>query len=246
VLDLDLLISKTDETAQRLTTKKVDPGTVYAARDAVVHRRHLRKQLDDLRAEMNRGSREIGRLVAAQSPDVDTRRARLTELKQEIARLEDAYREAEQTANQLLLVLPNVPDPKAPVGSDEDSNVVVRHEGPAATPVPGARPHWEIGAELGIYDAERAAKLSGAGFAVLRGDGARLLRALVQFGLDLHRDKYEELLVPHFVRSEVMVGTGHLPKFADDMYSTRTDDFFVIPTGEVPPHRAAAGRTRRR
>jgi seryl-tRNA synthetase len=91
-----------------------------------------------------------------------------------------------------------------------------------------------VAGELGIFDPERAAKLSGSGFSILRGDGARLLRALVSFGLDLHRPTYEELVVPHMVKRTTMVGTGHLPKFADDAYSTTPDDLWLVPTGEVP------------
>lgn len=134
----------------------------------------------------------------------------------------------------LLLDLPNVPDPQAPVGDDESANVVVRHGGPEAISRTDLRPHWDVAGELGILDPERAAKLSGSCFALLRGDGARLLRVLVSFGLDLHRPTYEELVVPHLVRRPIMVGTGHLPKFADDAYSTTLDDFWAIPTGEVP------------
>jgi seryl-tRNA synthetase len=134
----------------------------------------------------------------------------------------------------LLLVLPNLPSTGAPVGADEGANVVLRHGGPDAVPDPAARPHWEVAAELGLFDPERAAKMSGSGFSLLRGQGARLLRALVQLGLDLNRAEYEETIVPHLVRRETMIGTGHLPKFEDDAYSTVLDDLWAIPTGEVP------------
>ncbi|MGH3426853.1 MAG: serine--tRNA ligase, partial [Mycobacteriales bacterium] len=124
--------------------------------------------------------------------------------------------------------------PEDPVGDDESANVVLRYGGPEAVPAPELRPHWEVAGDLGILDVERAAKLSGSGFSVLRGDGARLLRALVSWGLDTHRGVYEELIVPHMVREQIMVGTGHLPKFADDAYTTTLDNLWLVPTGEVP------------
>lgn len=234
MLDLELLLNQTDDVARRLATKGVDAGTVTRARDAALRRRHLRAQLDELRAEMNRRSREMGRRMASGGEGADELRAELSDLKARIATSEEEVRAAEHASLDLLLELPNLPDPKAPVGEDEQANVVLRYAGPEAVPDPSARPHWEVAGDLGIFDAERAAKLSGSGFSLLRGDGARLLRALVAFGLDLNRDTYEELVVPHLVRRTTMVGTGHLPKFADDAYSTTLDDLWAIPTGEVP------------
>ncbi|HEU0088279.1 MAG TPA: serine--tRNA ligase [Pseudonocardiaceae bacterium] len=234
MLDLDLILDHTDDVAKRLATKGLDPAKVYLARDSVVRRRQVRTKLDERRSQMNQRSKEMGRLVAAKDPAADVLRAKLAELKGHIAELEEEYRQAEEASMSLLLELPNLPDPQAPIGDDESANVVVRHGGPEAIPRSAARPHWEVAGDLGIFDPERAAKLSGSGFAVLRGDGAQLLRALVSFGLDLHRPTYEELVVPHLVRQPIMVGTGHLPKFADDAYATTLDDFWAVPTGEVP------------
>lgn len=234
MLDLDLILDHTDNVAKRLATKGLDPAKVYSARDSVLHRRQIRTKLDELRSQMNQRSKEMGRLVAAKDPAADVLRTKLAELKRHIAQLEDEHREADEASLNLLLELPNLPDPQAPVGDDEAANVVLRHGGPEAIPQAKVRPHWEVAGDLGIFDPERAAKLSGSGFALLRGDGARLLRALVSFGLDLHRHTYEELIVPHLVRRQIMVGTGHLPKFADDAYSTTLDDFWAVPTGEVP------------
>src|SRR6266545_178525 len=207
MLDLELLLNQTDDVIKRLATKGVDPDTVIAARDAALRRRQFRAQLDDLRAEMNRRSKEMGRRIGAGGEGVDELRQELTELKSRIAASEEEARAAEQTSLDLLLELPNLPDPEAPVGDDEQANVVRRHEGPEAVRDPSARPHWEVAGDLGIFDGERAAKLSGSGFSLLRGDGARLLRALVAFGLDLNRDTYEELVVPHLVRRTTMVAT---------------------------------------
>jgi seryl-tRNA synthetase len=234
LIELDLLLSQPDMLAEQLANKGVERSLVSSARDAVLERRKLRHQLDESRAQMNRRSKEVGRLKAAGDPGAEQMRTELADLKETINELERANRAVSERADALLLQLPNLPDPKAPVGSDESANVVLRYEGPEPTRKEGARPHWEIASDLGIFEPERAAKLSGSGFSMLRGDGARLLRALVQFGLDLNRDRYVEFVVPHFVRRPVMVGTGHLPKFADDAYNTTLDDLWAIPTGEVP------------
>jgi seryl-tRNA synthetase len=123
----------------------------------------------------------------------------------------------------------------APDGKGDADNVVVRTEGDLpGKDAPDVPPHWEIAEALGIFDPDRAAKLSGAMFSVLTGDGARLLRGLVNFGLDLHRDTYTEVIPPHFVRAATLTATGHLPKFAEDAYRCADDDLWAIPTGEVP------------
>jgi len=234
VIDLELLLEHTNDVATRLAHKGTDPELVRSAASAVQERRSVGHQLDDKRAEMNRRSKEVGRLFAARDPQADVERAAMADLKQRIGELEDQFRAASQRERDLLLRLPNLPDPRCPIGAGEQDNVVVRHEGPPAEPRPDARPHWETAQEMGLFDPERAAKISGSGFSLLRGDGARLLRALVQFGLDLHRDTYTEYLVPHLVRGATMEGTGHLPKFADDAYTTTLDGLWAVPTGEVP------------
>ncbi|NIJ10498.1 seryl-tRNA synthetase [Saccharomonospora amisosensis] len=234
MIDLDLLLNHTDSVAERLAGKKVDRSLVLSARDAVLDRRAINAKLDTKRAEMNRRSKDFGRLMAQNAANVDEERAALAELKTDIADLEEQLRKAIETADELLYQLPNLPHPAVPVGLEEEDNVILRYEGPEASQRTDTRPHWEIADELGLLDLKRAAKLSGSGFPVLYGDGSRLLRALVQFALDLHRDRYLELVVPHFVRRETPMATGHLPKFADDMYNTTLDDLWAVPTGELP------------
>jgi seryl-tRNA synthetase len=137
----------------------------------------------------------------------------------------------------LLLGLPNTPSEDAPDGAGEADNVVLRTHGetdPGAFADHQRVPHWEIGAQLGILDPERAAKISGAMFGMYRGWGARLVRALVQLSLDRNADAYEEIRPPTLVRTDTMVATGHLPKFADDAYHAERDDLWLIPTAEVP------------
>jgi seryl-tRNA synthetase len=236
VIDPSLLLDQPEVVVGALARKGVSSETVLAAREALLARRSLLTEVERLRAEMNRRSKQVGKLMSSGDPTAETERQAVAELKEQLAERESALRDAEKQARSLQLVLPNLPSPDAPEGLDESANVVLRVEGPPADQYNPAnyRPHWEIAADLGIMDVERAAKLSGSGFSLLFGDGARLIRALVQFGLDLNRDTYREVMVPHMVRSQVFEGTGHLPKFAEDAYNTTLDDLWLIPTGEVP------------
>lgn len=234
MLDVTILINETDSVADRLKTKGIEPSQVFSARDAVERRRAVRGELDELRARANRQSKEFGGKIAQGGDQATGLREEQQALKKEIAQVEARFRETERVERDLLMLLPNLPSPEAPVGSDESDNVVLRYGGPDPASDPDARPHWEVASALGIFDPERAAKLSGSGFSLLRGDGARLLRALVALGLDLNRDTYEETVVPTMVRADTMVGTGHLPKFFDDAYTTTVDNLWLVPTGEVP------------
>ena len=175
--------------------------------------------------------------------------ARAEELSEESRRLGDDERaaaaEAEaawETVHQGLLYLPNIPADEVPDGASEADNVEIRRWWPgqeAGSPEPGRLdhqqvPHWEIGEALQLLDMERGARLSGSMFALYRGAGARLLRALTGFALDRHTPAYEEIHPPTLVLTETMVSTGHLPKFADDAYHLERDDLWAIPTAEVP------------
>jgi seryl-tRNA synthetase len=191
--------------------------------------RSLRARMESTRAEQNAASRAIrGR------PSPDQMQA-LASLKNQAKQLEAEVNTLEAQIAELLLTVPNPPHPDVPVGTSEADNVVVRTWGDPRrfdfTPLP----HYDIGERLGMFDFERAAKLSGARFAVLRGAGARLQRALVSFMLDMAitRHGYSEVAPPFLVRRQAMIGTGQLPKFEDDAFHT-DDDLFLIPTGEVP------------
>ncbi len=142
----------------------------------------------------------------------------------------------EESLNEIALRIPNVPHHTVPVGTGSEQNVEVRRWGqPPAFPAP-PQPHWDIGERLGILDFDRAAKIAGARFAVLTGGGARLERALINFMLDLHTSEhgYREVLPPLMVNRSAMTGTGQLPKFEEDLFRLRDEDYFLIPTAEVP------------
>ena len=196
---------------------------------------------DELRARVRQLSKEVE--AAHRSGERD----RAEKLKQESRDLGAEEREADAQVDRLaqsvrdrLLLIPNIPAQDCPDGDSPADNVVLRTWSPAGEEtVEGYGdhqrvPHWEIGSQLGILDLERGAKLSGSMFPMFRKGGATLARALVQFGLDLNRDAFEEIRPPTLVRTETMISTGHLPKFADDAYHMERDDLWAIPTAEVP------------
>jgi seryl-tRNA synthetase len=197
--------------------------------DLDVRARRLRSEVESMRAEQKRASADIRGTPTTQQ------RAALGDLKQRIQAAEADLAVQETRRDELLLYVPNPPHPSVPEGHDESGNVVVRSWGTPAEFDFAPRSHFDLGDALGIFDFERAAKISGARFAVLRGDGARLKRALISFLLDVATTEhgYTEISPPYLVRRSAMVGTAQLPKFEDDAYKT-DDGLFLIPTAEVP------------
>ena len=196
-------------------------------------RRLLIQAVEERKATRNASSQEVARRKRAGEP-ADDLIAHGRSLGEEIGRLERELGDAEGQLEAILLEVPNVTAADVPAG-DESHNVVVRSWG-EPRPSAGVRPHWEIAAEHGLFDLERAAKISGSGFAVFRGSGARLVRSLLSFFLDVHAREhgYEEIWSPVLVNRASMTGTGQLPKFEDDAYKIAGDDLFLIPTAEVP------------
>jgi len=200
-------------------------------------RRATLREVEDLRHAQRKAGEEIARLGRAKQ-DASALKDEMKGVSERIKALEVTLQEVEAQIRQVLLLIPNVPDASVPIGPDAEHNVEVRRVG--APPVFDfeAKPHWELGVELGILDFERAAKISGARFALLRDDGARLERALIQFMLDVQtRERgYREVLPPYLVTAETVLGTGQLPKFEGDLFKTRAGDrdLYLIPTAEVP------------
>ena len=195
-------------------------------------RRELISQGDVLRAERNEVSKTIGQMKDDRSElIVDMRRVgdRISELDQEL-------KGAQQRLDSVLLELPNLPRQGVPEGQGEADNVVVRTWGETRAFHFDPLPHWDLGERLGVIDFQRGVKLAGSRFYVLMGQGARLERALISFMLDLHTGElgYREAQVPAMVRQEVMVGSGNLPKFGDNLYHDDEDDLWLVPTAEVP------------
>jgi seryl-tRNA synthetase len=236
MIDVRRLRTERDAVAAALARKGVPVGEVDAVAAADQQVLDLGQRRDDLRAEVNRLSKEVG----AAKRDKDEARAedaaaRSRAVGEELKGMEAEAATAEATLRDLLLRLPNLPAPEAPDGASADDNVVVRVEGDTGSVADHQRPpHWEIGEQLGILDLPRGAKISGSMFPMYRGAGATLVRALCQLALDRNADAFEEIRPPTLVRTETMVATGQLPKFADDAYHIERDDLWAIPTAEVP------------
>ena len=201
-------------------------------------RRRVIAESDALNARRNSSSREIGALMKeGKKEEAEARRREVGEMKERIAELERARDEAERRMHELLAAIPNVPHESVPIGADESANREVRQWGEQPRFDFEPRDHVEIGTELGILDLERAAKIASARFAILKGAGARLERALINFMLDVHTREhgYEETLPPFIVNRDSLFGTGQLPKFEADLFKL-TDErgLYLIPTAEVP------------
>ena len=196
-------------------------------------RRTLIQAADERKAQRNANAQEVARRKRAGEP-ADELIAQGRALGDEIARLESELAEAERELQRVLLDIPNLTLPTVPSGGEEANVIVSEWGSPRARE--GVRPHWDVAASLGIIDFERATKVSGSGFVFYRGQGTRLVRALLNFFIDLHRDNhgYEEIWPPLLVNRATMTGTGQLPKFEDDAFATRGDELFLIPTAEVP------------
>ena len=199
--------------------------------------RALVSSLEELKACRNSGSKEIGALYRdGRREEAEERKAEMSRIGDEIRDIEERSKALEQELGRLELTLPNLLNESVPRGRNEDDNLEVRRWGeePAFDFEPAA--HWDLGPDLGIVDFERAAKIAGARFAVLRGAGAALERALISFMLDLHTREhgYTELFTPYIVNSDSLLGTGQLPKFGADLFRLEGHDFYLIPTAEVP------------
>ncbi len=237
---LDLRRIRTEPEVVAAALDRRGPGT-SAAVDQVLaldaEQRRLAAERDDVRSQVKAVSKQVGRLRGQGAADeAEAKMAESRELgEREKALAADADRLGDEI-RALLLATPNTPSDEAPTGAGEADNVVLRTEGydPDAYGEHQRVPHWDIGDQLGLFDFARATKISGSMFAMYRGWGARLLRALVQLSLDRNADAYEEVRPPTLVLTETMVATGHLPKFADEAYHVERDDLWAIPTAEVP------------
>jgi seryl-tRNA synthetase len=208
----------------------VDPWSLDGERRAAI------QKVEQLRHRQKVAGEEIARR-GREKQDASALKAEMKGVAEEIKALEARQQEAEDALRRFLLVVPNLPDSSVPVGRDTSANREVRRVGEPPRFEFTPRAHWDLGPELGILDFERAAKLSGARFAVYRGLGARLERALIQLMLDLHTSRgYREMIPPYLVTAETLVGTGQLPKFEGDLFKTRAGDrdLYLIPTAEVP------------
>jgi len=238
MLDLNFVRDNLPRVEEMLRRRGTDPTAVLKDfRDLDVQRRQAITQAETMKAQRNKASEDIAKLKKA-GQDATAAIAQTKDLREQIQGLEKTAADLDSRLQDILAGIPNLPHESVPVGHSAEENVEVRRWGAPPTFDFTPKPHWDLGAELGVLDLERAVKLTGARFAVYWDLGAKLERALSNFMLDLHTQEhgYTEVLPPYLVNSESMYGTGQLPKFAADSFRVPhgEKDLWLIPTAEVP------------
>ncbi len=243
MLDIRQLRSDPD-TVKSAVVRRPSEGLVETIDEILAldeRRRVVLSEVNDLKAKRNAVSKKIGE-IKRDGGDADEMILEMREVGDRISAIDDEVAHTEERIQELMLLTPNLPLDEVPSGGVEE-NEVVRMVGSRVEFDFEPRPHWELGSSLGILDQERGSKISGSGFPVLMGAGARLQRCLIDFMLDLHTQDldeetgwhgYTEVRIPYLVTREALTGTGQLPKFADESYQTERDDLWLIPTAEVP------------
>ena len=232
MLSLQLIREQPDVVRKALAARHTE-APLDEVLELDVRRRDLMSETERLRAEQNAASKQIGA-----AKDKDERQRMIDAVKGVSSKLDELtprLREAEERLQTLVMEIPNLPDASVPYGESEDDNAVAEQSGEPSR-AEWQKPHWELGEALGIIDFDRGVKLSGSRFYVLEGAGARLQRALIAFMLELHIDRhgYREMYLPAMVKEETMWRSGQLPKFRDNLYHDAEEDFWFVPTAEVP------------
>jgi seryl-tRNA synthetase len=235
MLDIKFLRTNFEEVKEKLSKRGEDLTDFSKFEDLDKKRRELIASAEELKSKRNDVSSQIAQLKR-EKQDADHLIKGMKEVGEDIKVLDDQLREVEMELESLLLSIPNIPHESVPIGDTEDDNIEVRKWGELPQFGFEPKPHWEVADELQILDFERAGKVTGSRFVFYRGLGARLERALYNFMLDLHVDEhgYTEILPPFIVNRDSMTGTGQLPKFEEDAFKIVGEDYFLIPTAEVP------------
>lgn len=235
VFDIKLLRSNFQEVKEKLKYRGEDISELDRFEELDSKRRELIVESEQLKNKRNEVSAQIAQLKK-EKKDAEPFILEMREVGEKIKKLDEELAVIEEQLNHLLLSLPNIPHESVPIGESEDDNVEIRKWGELPNFTFEPKPHWDLGVELGIIDFERAAKVSGSRFVFYKGLGARLERALINFMLDLHIEKhgYTEMLPPYLVNRTSLTGTGQLPKFEEDAFLVEKEDYFLIPTAEVP------------
>ncbi|HEY2972387.1 MAG TPA: serine--tRNA ligase [Pyrinomonadaceae bacterium] len=238
MLDLNHVRENLEKVRTALQTRGVAPEVLDSFAEADAERRRIIAESDQLNAQRNSASREIGALMKeGKREEADERRQEVNQLKESIAGLDRLREQSETRMHEMLSTLPNIPHQSVPVGKDESANVEVRRSGIKPDFDFEPKDHVDLGTALGILDLDRATKIAAARFAILNGEGARLERALINFMLDVHAREhgYQETLPPFIVNKAALFGTGQLPKFEEDLFKlTDERELYLVPTAEVP------------
>lgn len=234
MLDIKLFRTEPEFVKKKLEMRAIDTSIVDEILELDIAARELTARTEELKAKRNKTSEEIAQKKRNKENADDAIKA-MREVGEEIKRIDTELNEVSQTLKDKLVRLPNLVSDETPFGKDEDENVEVKKWGTPRTFDFEAKAHWDIVENLKMADFERAAKVSGARFAFLTKDGARLERALMNFMLDTHRaNGYEEMVTPQLVNAASMFGTGQLPKFEEDLFKVEKEGLYTIPTSEVP------------
>ncbi len=234
MLDIQRIRKDTEAVKRGLESTGADPAIIDRVLELDQQRRALKQEGDELRAELNKVSKQIGREKDPEKKQAVI--ASLGELKGNIKDVSARAPKVEDEFQSVMLTIPNVPLEEVRVGASDEENEVVEVKGEAPAFDFEPKPHWELMTALGIIDFERGQKISGSRFYLLKNDGARLQRALITWMLDMHlqQNGYEEVYTPCMVREVCLVGTGNLPKFGENLYRDAEEDYWFIPTAEVP------------
>lgn len=233
MLDINLIRENPDVVRAGLEKRNLDPAVVDQLLVLDRDRRELLIEVETLKAERNRVSKEIG--SSKEKSEREEKIAAMRVVGDQIAEMDSKVRLVEETLNDLISGVPNIPGEGTPLGKDENENFIIRTMGD----IPGynfePKAHWELGPQLGIIDFDQGVKITGSRFYVLSGLGARLQRALIAYMLDLHiRQGYTEKYTPFMVKADTLYASGQLPKFIDNLYHDAEEDFWMVPTAEVP------------
>ncbi|MCU9595664.1 serine--tRNA ligase [Caldibacillus thermolactis] len=235
MLDIKLLRSNFEEVKAKLQHRGEDLTDLDKFGELDAKRRKLIVESESLKNRRNEVSSQIA-VLKREKKDADHLIKEMREVGDQIKKLDDELRVIEEELNQLLLSIPNLAHESVPVGETEDDNVEIRKWGEIPTFDFEVKPHWDVATNLNLIDFERAAKVTGSRFVFYKGAAAKLERALASFMLDLHTEEhgYIEMLPPYLVNRNSLIGTGQLPKFQEDVFLVEEEDYFLIPTAEVP------------
>lgn len=235
MLDSKLLRANFEEVKAKLSKRGEDLTDFEKFGGLDEKRREILSKVEVLKAERNEVSQQVAQMKRNKE-NADEVITKMKKVGEEIKAYDQELSTVEEELNYVLMRIPNIPHDSVPVGDSEEDNVEVRTWGELPTFDFEPKPHWEIGTDLQLLDFERAAKVTGSRFVFYRGLGARLERALINFMLDLHQEEhgYEEMLPPYLVNRTSLTGTGQLPKFEEDAFLIEEEDYFLIPTSEVP------------
>lgn len=235
MLDMKYLRSNFAEVKERLKFRGEDMSAFEDFEQLEKKRRELLGQTEELKSKRNTVSQEVARLKK-EKQDADALIAEMREVGEKIKELDADLRDTEEKLEQLMLRMPNIPHESVPAGDSEEDNVEIRTWGSVPEFGFEAKPHWDLATDLDILDFERAGKVTGSRFTFYKGAGSKLERALISFMLDLHTEEhgYTEMMPPYMVNRTSMTGTGQLPKFEEDAFRIEAEDYFLIPTAEVP------------